>query len=223
MKLGSTCPRFDKYGALYPDSAEVQTALCNYYAIIIRLCRYSIESSRKSGTWPRFVSAIPSIREGETSNATWQLPRGFWVPFTSLSNRILDAMLKTSRLTLKMSWTQWLWHPARHKAYRFPFKKRCSKNRKSRELLLLSSKTRCSKAAAATCRIWYEWMNVCAKMKRDRDFCVPFLLTGTKKFTTNFAKIAHQGRLSGSLTPIHFAHGELELWKEFGAPADVSS
>ncbi|KAL9122299.1 MAG: hypothetical protein Q9187_001147 [Circinaria calcarea] len=49
MNIGSTCPRFTQFGLLYPSSIGLQRALCDYYAIIIQLCKRSIEFSRKPG------------------------------------------------------------------------------------------------------------------------------------------------------------------------------
>ena len=50
MKLGLTCPRFTEFGYLYPASARLQNALCEYYGAVIRLCKHSTVSCGKPGT-----------------------------------------------------------------------------------------------------------------------------------------------------------------------------
>ena len=48
MRLGRTCHRLKEYSQLYSSSNDVQRALCNYYAAVVRVCQYSTESSRGS-------------------------------------------------------------------------------------------------------------------------------------------------------------------------------
>jgi Skp family chaperone for outer membrane proteins len=48
MIIGKSCPTLQKFGLLYPTSVELQTALCEYYAIVIRLCAKIIEVSQRS-------------------------------------------------------------------------------------------------------------------------------------------------------------------------------
>ena len=101
MQLGSTCPRFDEYGNLYRYSVDVQAALCNYYAAVIRLCRYSVESSRKPGTNILFVpynSGFPTI---QAANAPWQLFKGVWKLSIFLLRRSSVHTNKTLKVFLK--------------------------------------------------------------------------------------------------------------------------
>ncbi|KAL9042772.1 MAG: hypothetical protein Q9214_003688 [Letrouitia sp. 1 TL-2023] len=46
MNLGKQTPRVQGFGSLYP-STELRKALCDYYAAIIRLCKYSTEFLRQ--------------------------------------------------------------------------------------------------------------------------------------------------------------------------------
>ena len=55
MDIGRECPRYNDFGSLYPSSSGLQTALCGYFAVVIRLCRQAILSSRKP-----FLSQLPS-------------------------------------------------------------------------------------------------------------------------------------------------------------------
>ena len=56
MNLGRQCPRIRELGSLYP-SIGLRKALCNYYAAIIRLCKYSTQSLRKPGKYTCYLSA----------------------------------------------------------------------------------------------------------------------------------------------------------------------
>ena len=47
MQLGRTCPRFTEFGALYATSPGLQTSLCEYYVVVVRLCKSAVEFTRK--------------------------------------------------------------------------------------------------------------------------------------------------------------------------------
>ena len=49
MQVGRTCPRLAEFGSLYITSPRLQTVLCEYYAMVVKLCKSAIEFSRKSG------------------------------------------------------------------------------------------------------------------------------------------------------------------------------
>lgn len=55
MDIGCSCPRYSDFGALYPSSSGLQTALCEYFAVVVRLCRQAIVSSRRE-----FLSQLSS-------------------------------------------------------------------------------------------------------------------------------------------------------------------
>ncbi|KIV83969.1 hypothetical protein PV11_05949 [Exophiala sideris] len=48
MHVGRSCPRFQEYGLLYPISAELQGALCDYFIVVVRLCRETVDFITKS-------------------------------------------------------------------------------------------------------------------------------------------------------------------------------
>lgn len=56
MNLGRQCPRIRELGSLYP-SIGLRNALCDYYAAIIQLCKYSTQSLRKPGKYLRYLFA----------------------------------------------------------------------------------------------------------------------------------------------------------------------
>ena len=58
MKLSKTCPRYRDFGALYPSSTKLRKALCDYYAMIVRLCIYTVEFSQKSSMLHKMFSEI---------------------------------------------------------------------------------------------------------------------------------------------------------------------
>ena len=47
MRIGKTCPRFSEFGLLYPASKRVQRALCDYYAVVFRLCKHITLAARR--------------------------------------------------------------------------------------------------------------------------------------------------------------------------------
>jgi NACHT domain len=49
MTVGRSCPTYKQFGLLYPNRIDLQTALCEYFAIVIRLCMKIMEISRRSG------------------------------------------------------------------------------------------------------------------------------------------------------------------------------
>lgn len=59
MKLGKSCPRYAEFSALYPSSARLRKALCDYYAAIIRLCKYSVEFLRRPGMFKKLPAKVP--------------------------------------------------------------------------------------------------------------------------------------------------------------------
>lgn len=51
MNLGTVCPRFEQYQALFPTSTRLQVALCNFNASIIRCCQRVIQMPKSSSGW----------------------------------------------------------------------------------------------------------------------------------------------------------------------------
>ncbi|KAJ9148557.1 hypothetical protein NKR23_g4905 [Pleurostoma richardsiae] len=47
IDLGSLCPRFTEYQALYPTSLRLQRVLCDFHASIIRCCKHLVEAMRR--------------------------------------------------------------------------------------------------------------------------------------------------------------------------------
>ena len=42
MRIGRTCPRYQDFGLLYPESTRLQSALCEYFAVIVDLCKQAV-------------------------------------------------------------------------------------------------------------------------------------------------------------------------------------
>ena len=57
MQIGRTCPRLAEFGALYVSSSRLQQVLCEYYAVVVKLCKSAIEFSRRSGTMRPLLSS----------------------------------------------------------------------------------------------------------------------------------------------------------------------
>ena len=47
MNIGRTCPRYEDFGLLYPTSARLQKALCEYFIEVVKLCRHTVLFTRK--------------------------------------------------------------------------------------------------------------------------------------------------------------------------------
>ena len=49
MNLSRSCPTYQQFGLLYRDSTNLQSALCEYYAVIIRLCSKIVHVKERTG------------------------------------------------------------------------------------------------------------------------------------------------------------------------------
>ncbi|KAJ5520932.1 hypothetical protein N7463_001385 [Penicillium fimorum] len=57
MSIGKLCPSYEKFGGLYSGCIELQKELCDFYAIIIRMCIKIIEVSRRQ-TVKQMISSL---------------------------------------------------------------------------------------------------------------------------------------------------------------------
>lgn len=71
MNLGRTCPRFKDFESIYPSAVRLQGLLCDYFAVIIRICQRSTEVYKKSGA--SFLPMIPLFTSDAESAPTWLL------------------------------------------------------------------------------------------------------------------------------------------------------
>ena len=56
MKIGSTCPRHQEFGLLYPNSMRLQGLLFQYHTVIVNLCKRAVLFIKKP-----FFSQLPSM------------------------------------------------------------------------------------------------------------------------------------------------------------------
>lgn len=49
MELRKICPRFSEYQVLFGDYPGLQTALCSFYATVVRFCRRALEVTQRTG------------------------------------------------------------------------------------------------------------------------------------------------------------------------------
>jgi hypothetical protein len=47
MNIGRTCPRYQDFGFLYPKSTGLQKALCEYFVVVVELCKQAVLFIRK--------------------------------------------------------------------------------------------------------------------------------------------------------------------------------
>ena len=64
MRIGSTCPRHQDFGLLYPESTRLQSALCEYFVVIVQLCKQAVLFLRKP-FWSQLSSSILKPFESE--------------------------------------------------------------------------------------------------------------------------------------------------------------
>ena len=57
MDIGSSSPRYQEFGLLYPSSKRLQTALCKYFTVIVKLCKQAVLFIRR----PLFSQISSSI------------------------------------------------------------------------------------------------------------------------------------------------------------------
>jgi hypothetical protein len=49
MTIGKRCPRFQEYQKLYGGSTDLQKALCEFYAVVVRCCEQAVLAIRNTG------------------------------------------------------------------------------------------------------------------------------------------------------------------------------
>lgn len=59
MKLGQSAPRYEKYAVLYPASASLRQEFCNYFSVVINLCKGAVLFVRK----PVILQALNALRK----------------------------------------------------------------------------------------------------------------------------------------------------------------
>ena len=59
MKLGQSAPRYEKYAVLYPASSSLRQELCNYFSVVINLCKSAVLFVRK----PVILQAFDALRK----------------------------------------------------------------------------------------------------------------------------------------------------------------
>ncbi|KAK5242634.1 hypothetical protein LTR11_011737 [Exophiala xenobiotica] len=72
MEVGKFCPAYTSFAHLYPSSVELQSALCRYYASVIRLCTKIIAILQRSSVVHALTSVISPF-ESEFSEDIAQL------------------------------------------------------------------------------------------------------------------------------------------------------
>jgi Ulp1 family protease len=64
MNIGRTCPRYQDVGFLYPKSTRLQKALCEYFVVVVKLCRQAVLFIRKL-FFSQLSSSIPKSFRSE--------------------------------------------------------------------------------------------------------------------------------------------------------------
>ncbi|MCJ1463915.1 hypothetical protein MMC07_002524 [Pseudocyphellaria aurata] len=72
MKIGLTCPRYQDFGLLYPDSKRLQSALCEYFVVFVRLCKQAILFLKKP-FWSQLSSSVLKPFDSEFGGAQQEL------------------------------------------------------------------------------------------------------------------------------------------------------
>ncbi|MCJ1465075.1 hypothetical protein MMC07_003691 [Pseudocyphellaria aurata] len=69
MRIGVTCPRYQDFGILYSESKRLQSALCEYFVVIVRLCKQAVLFLKKP-FWSQLSSSI--LKPFETEFGSFQ-------------------------------------------------------------------------------------------------------------------------------------------------------
>ena len=80
MSVGRSAPRYQQLALLYPRSQSLQTSLCEYYIVAVRLCRQILTFAQKSGL-KKFVTTF-----SDSETKSYQLELDWW------ANAIRDEM-----------------------------------------------------------------------------------------------------------------------------------
>lgn len=72
MQIGKFCPSYQSFGQLYPNCTELQNALYEYYAIIVRICAEIIVVSQRSAA-SQVLKAIVAPFESQFTDHVNQL------------------------------------------------------------------------------------------------------------------------------------------------------
>lgn len=64
MAIGKFCPIYEQFGQLFADSKDLQRALCEYYAVVIRLCTQVMKISQRRSV-AHFFSPITTSFESD--------------------------------------------------------------------------------------------------------------------------------------------------------------
>ena len=90
MRIGRTCPRYQDFGLLYPESTRLQGALCEYFVVIVHLCKQAVLFLKKP-FWSQISSSILKPFESEFG--------GFYRDLESLASAIRDEVSLASNQT----------------------------------------------------------------------------------------------------------------------------
>jgi hypothetical protein len=97
MDIGKVCPTYQQFGQLYPGCVGLQEALCEYYAIIIRVCIKIIEISRRTAM-AQMLSSILNPFEAEFKSFHDDLDRAAKAVQLQISLASKQAAKETARL-----------------------------------------------------------------------------------------------------------------------------
>lgn len=72
MRIGLTCPRYQDFGLLYPKSTRLQSALCEYFTVFVRLCKQAVLFLNKP-FWSQFSSSVLKPFDSEFGSVQQEL------------------------------------------------------------------------------------------------------------------------------------------------------
>ena len=70
MEIGRTSPRYQDFGLLYPESKRLQSALCDYFVVIVQLCKQAVLFLKKP-FWSQL--SFPILKPFESEFRSLQL------------------------------------------------------------------------------------------------------------------------------------------------------
>jgi CHASE1-domain containing sensor protein len=78
MNIRNCYPRYLEYQILFPHSPRLQSALCNFYAVVVRFCKRMLESVQSKGTvvYPpynsRTINSLLAVGVGQLTQVLWK-------------------------------------------------------------------------------------------------------------------------------------------------------
>jgi len=97
MEIGKSCPTYTQFGQLYTGCVDLQSALCDYYTAIVRICIRIVEVQRRH-TFTQIFSSVVSPFESDFGHLRESLDRALKTVHLQISLASKQVEYQTMRL-----------------------------------------------------------------------------------------------------------------------------